>query len=233
MRSVSVVILAYEVAEKLSLSHVAVERALRLAGIRDYQIILVTSDRQDGTNDGTPAIADAIARENPGVLRNHGRYPNRAAAFIQGLAMATKDFVTWVPGDNVITEVSLLDIFSAIGKADLIIGYTVNSHIRPVMRQFLSWYLVKLCNFLFGLRVKYYSGICVFPRARLQAFPLTPDALGFMVQAVVRLLRSGATYIEVPQRIQPTTGSTVGNLKSMLSLSLVLWDLFWERRETS
>lgn len=229
MHSLSVIITAYNEAHNVRAAYESVKRALAKAGIIDYEIILITSNRPDGTNDGTPAIADRIAAEDiVHIIRIHGPYAGLGYKFRRGVKAARKDFVTWIPGDDETVEESIANMFSHLGKAPIIITYTGNRKVRSWKRRCVSWGFVKLCNILFGLHLKYFNGISIFPRSLLQATPMTCDNFAYMAEIIIYLVKSGVHYIEVPQLIKPTSSSSSFKLKSVLECLGTLASLFWK-----
>jgi hypothetical protein len=87
-------------------------------------------------------------------------------------------------------------------------------------------------NRLFGLRLRYYNGTCVIKASLLKSVPMTTWGFAYMAAILVRLIRSGASYIEVGIDIaQRTSGASKafmpGNILSVLGAIL---KLFWEVR---
>lgn len=228
MRSLSVIIPAYNEVKNLRAAYESAKRALTKAGITDYEIIIITNDRPDGTNDGTPAIAAQIQKENLHTILLHNPYVGLGYKFRQGARAANKSFVTLIPGDNETLEESAADIFSHTGEADAVITYTGNKEVRPWKRRCVSWGFTTLCNCLFGLRMKYFNGICIFRRDLLRASPLTCDNFAYMAEIIIYLVKSGVRYIEVAQLIKPTSESASFKFKSVLECLGTLASLFWK-----
>lgn len=237
MRSLTVLIPAYNESENIRAAYESTLRALSVVGIIDYELIIITNNRPDGSNDGTPAIADELARQDNRVVHIHNPYVGLGYKFRQGVKAATKDFVTFVPGDNETVEESLVSIFRRLGKADMVITYTGNKHVRPWKRRFVSWGFTQLCNVLFGLRLKYFNGICIYPRKTLQVVPMEADNFAYMAEIIVYLVKSGVRYIEVPQLVKPTQASSSFRLKSVFeslgTLVKLAWDIHIRRRRVS
>jgi hypothetical protein len=67
-------------------------------------------------------------------------------------------------------------------------------------------------NVIFGLKLRYYNGPCVFKASLLRNIPLAADSFAYMACILVRLIKSGATFIEVDMFIQPRE---YGNSKAL------------------
>lgn len=227
--SLSVIIPAYNEADNLKSAFESTCRALTKAGISDYEVLIITNTRQDGTHDGTPDIADKIVSENSRVKHLFiNSFKNLGYKFRQGARAAQKDFVTWVPGDNETVENSISEIFSYIGEAEMIISYTSNKHVRTWKRRFVSGCFTLLCNVLFGLNLKYYNGVCIFPRKVLQTVPMKSDNFAYMAEIIVFLVKSGVGYKQVPMEIKPTTSSSSFKLRSVFEALATIGKLFWK-----
>lgn len=110
-----------------------------------------------------------------------------------------------VPGDNEIMGEAITSILRARGKTDVIISYTSNTEVRPLSRRLISRFYTALCNFLFGLNLKYYTGLSLIKTELLR--PLLPLSSGFAysTEIIVNLLKlqKSHTYVEVPMSIYP------------------------------
>jgi hypothetical protein len=125
-------------------------------------------------------------------------------------------------------EKSIANIFSRIGEAEMVITYTGNKNVRPMKRRIISWCFTLLCNLLFGLNLKYYNGICIYPRKTLQRVPMSSDNFAYMAEIIVYLVKSEVNYVEIPQMIKPTSQSSAFKLKSVFECFGTLGLLFWK-----
>jgi len=93
----------------------------------EYEILVF----DDHSTDSTGTIADELAKSNISVKVVHN-FTNMGFAFNykEGLRLAKYQYVGMIPGDNEISDKSIKEIFDCIGKADIVIPYTVNSNIR-------------------------------------------------------------------------------------------------------
>lgn len=226
--SLSVLVPAYNEIDNLRPAVESTVRALGKAGISDYEIIVITNTRRNGSHDGTPDLADKIVQENNQVRHIHNSaYVGLGFKFRQGAKAAVKEYVTFVPGDNETVEDSIAEIMSHIGEAPLVISYTANKEVRTWKRNFVSRGFTIVCNILFGLNLRYFNGICIYPRKILLAVPMSSDNFAYMAEIIVYLLKSGVKYKEVPMRIKPTSASASFKLKSVFEVLGTLAHLFW------
>lgn len=204
-------------------------RAVREAGIEDYEIILSTVTNPDGSHDGTPDIAEEIAEEDKNARHIPIKgLPGLGAQYKETLKAATKNYIMMMPGDNDNVFDSTVGILKHLGKAPLVVVYTQNPEARPFRLRFASRGFVILCNILFGLNLKYYNGISIIPTKWARIVPLAANDAAYAAEMLIHLIKSGAPYMEVPQVIRPTpyAGKTFG-MKSVLRAIGTLSKLFW------
>ena len=226
---------AYLERANLHAAYETATRAVHRAGISDYEILIATDPRPDGRDDGTSAIADEIAQEDHKV--RHVHYDRRVGLgykYRNGVQAATKDFVMMIPAHNLTLESSLDEILSYLGGADSVITYTINPETRPLKARVVSRGFVILCNLLFGLRMKYYNGITIHRKDLLKLVPMATDFSDYMAETIIYLVKSGVTYLEVPQALKPTTRTGKAfNLmsvwRSLKTLILLFWRIHFRR----
>ena len=145
----------------------------------------------------------------------------------QGVAIARFDYVLMVPGDNENPGSAILPVIDAIGKADVVIPYATNTHVRPRVRRIASRGYTMLINLLFGRRLKYYNGTSIIRRADLRSISITTDSFAYQSEVLLKLLRQGKSYVEVGIQIKPPPdsnskalklGNLVGVVKAILHL---------------
>jgi hypothetical protein len=111
-----------------------------------------------------------------------------------------------------------------------VVPYISTPAVRSGSRRVISATFVTLVNGLFGLRLRYFNGPCVHRRTLLQSVPMKTHGFAYMAAILVRLIRSGASYVEVPMPLQArqhgrTKAFKPKNIASVLS---TLAELFWE-----
>ncbi|NBU93432.1 MAG: glycosyltransferase family 2 protein [Actinobacteria bacterium] len=160
-----------------------------------FEIITVN----DGSSDATGQIMEDFSRShgNVVVIHNHKNI-GLGASFQKGLSQARHDYVMLLCGDGGLPALSLPKIFEQIGTADLVIPYMTNlKKIKSNTRYFLSRGYSNLLNFFFGFHLHYYNGLPIYPRLLLQEIDITSTGFGFQGEVLVKLLKSGCTFVEV------------------------------------
>jgi hypothetical protein len=71
-------------------------------------------------------------------------------------------------------------------------------HQRPRFRRLLSRLFVALLNTLFGLKLHHYNNSILFRTQQLRSVSVRTNSFGFQPEALIKLLRAGRTYVEVP-----------------------------------
>jgi len=229
--SLTVIMPAYNEAEKIFSAYQQANRALHKAGIKDYEILIVTNLAPDGSHDGTPDIVANIAKTDSHVRHiHHENYVGLGFKYRQGINEAKKYYAMMIPGDGEFDEDSTANVISNIGKAEIIIPYISNQEIRPPERQTTSRAFSVLCNKLFGLDLRYYNGLCIIPVDYLKAVPMDCDNFAYMAQILIYLLRSGVDYLEVPWKIKrvEVEGSKSFRPESVNEVLETISTLFWK-----
>jgi glycosyltransferase involved in cell wall biosynthesis len=194
---------------------------------RDYELIAVN----DGSSDATGAIMEQFAARNPKIRVLHNQ-PNigLGASFQKGLRQARHQYVMLLCGDGGLPARSLPGIFRLIGSADLIIPHMTNlRQIKSPARYLISRAYSNLLNLLFGFKLRYYNGLPVYRRSLLDAIRITSSGFGFQAEIVVKLLKSGCTYVEVGVEGAEEKGRSIAlRPRNVLSVSKTLFDLLFE-----
>jgi glycosyltransferase involved in cell wall biosynthesis len=185
----------------------AVHETTRTLGNRfeDYELLLF----DDGSRDRTGEIMDGLASQNPRIHVTHNPQPrNLGGVYKQGVAMAKFDLILMVPGDNENPGTALAPVLDALGKADIVIPYTTNTHVRPLLRCAGSRVYTMLINVLFGHNLRYYNGTYICRASDLRSIRISTDSFAFQSEVLLKLLRNGRSYVEVGVQIKPPSGST-------------------------
>jgi len=208
----------------------SIKAALAASGrFKTHEIIIFN----DGSTDATGAVIDEIKKTEPGVRAVHNpKNMGFGYNYTEGVRLATMEYIIMVPGDNEIPAEAITRVFQLAGAADIVIPYTANQHVRPLARRAISRLFVSLINTLFSLRLRYYNGTCVIKSSLLKRCPLKTWGFAYMAAILVRLLRSGATYVEAGIMITPrATGTSKAFApKNVVSVAKAVFTLFWDVR---
>jgi dolichol-phosphate mannosyltransferase len=165
----------------------------------DFEIIVV----DDASVDATSVIVEKLAETDDTIrLVRNQRNEGLGGAFRRGVENAKYSHCLMVPGDNAYPVESLAAVIARIGEADIITTYTSNPGIRPRHRRLLSAAFTRMMNALFGLHLRYYNGISIFPSALLKTIPFG-SSFAYSAQILVPMIRDeGLSVHEIPVPIQ-------------------------------
>lgn len=223
----------YMEAENIRPTIEVITGALNKTGINDYEILTIDCLRPDGTDDGTPVIAEQLASENPRIHHIHNNSSvNLGFKYRQGIKEARGEYYMMIPGDNETDEQAIINVFEKLGQADMVIASTSNPEVRPLKRRIIAKVFNMICNLISGLKLKHYNGINLHKTEILRKLPLKVDNLVYSADIIIRAIKSGLakTYVEVPMplRAQPgrKTSSFRGN--NIVSALITFMGLFWD-----
>lgn len=164
------------------------------AVLDDYEVLVV----DDGSTDRTGKLADRLAREHPKIRVIHqGRNLGIAAGYVRAVEDAKLDYFSFLPADQEISPESIKNIFAAVGTADIVVPYHENTWARPLYRRLLTRVSTSLVNSLFGLKLRYFQGPCIYPTPLARALPKTAGGFYFLTQMLVHALCAGHSYVQV------------------------------------
>jgi hypothetical protein len=221
-QSVSVFVAAFNEAENLGPTVETLRRAFD-GTVSDFEIIVV----DDGSTDGTDQVAEDLAASLPfvRVIHNPG---NRGLGYgwQRAIEAASKQLFVFVPGDNTWPYPSLRDLFASIGRADIVTSYPTNPEIRGWGRRLVSAAFTAGLNLVFGLRLRYYHGLTLYPTEFLRANAITTVGFASMSEALLRAIHHGYSVVAVPCKIEERASGTSKAL-SLLNLQSVVGTIFW------
>ncbi len=192
--------------------------------LADYEILIF----DDGSKDRTGEIADKLSMQNSRIRVIHNpRNIGLGYNFRKGAELATGEYVSWFPADNENTPESFINTLKHAGEADIILAYTSNKEARSLKRRIISAVYTFINNFIFGLNVSYFNGVPVYKRSLLLKVPPWSNSFAFAVEIIVPLLKSGASYIEVPVEIKATSKTSALKFKRVVQVIKAIFSLFW------
>lgn len=192
-----------------------------------YEILIF----DDGSSDNTGKVAEDLAAQNNNIKVIHnGTTRGFGYNYREGVKLAKCDYVIMIPGDNEIPGSSIKEILRRTGEADIVIPYIINKQVRSLFRRIISKTGMTLINLLFGLRIKYYNGPVLHKSDIIKSTPLTTSGFAYQIEALVRLLKSGHTYVEVGMniRIREYGSTKIFRIKNLASVARTVIKLFWE-----
>src|SRR5262249_43331844 len=123
--------------------------------------------------------------------------------------------------DNGEPEESLVAVFSAIGKADIVVPYYLDVAGKNFRRRAISSTYTWLINLITGNRIHYYNSLAVHLRYNVMRWHPNTRGFGFQADILCLLIDLGFTYVEVPiiaseHRKGPSNALTFRNMLSVV-----------------
>ena len=200
----------------------------------------------DGSPDGTGALADALAATHPG----RAEVIHRAAkgglgpAYIAGFRRALElkpDLIAQMDADLSHDPAALPRLVAATGDADLVVGsrYVAGGGTAgwPLWRRLLSRMGGSYASAVLGAAVSdLTSGFKVWRPAALQRIGidgLRSDGYAFTIETTWRALNQGARVVEVPIVFTDrVAGASKLSRRIVVEAALLVWKLRWEARSS-
>jgi glycosyltransferase involved in cell wall biosynthesis len=194
-RSLSIVVPAYNESGNILGTLENITGALSTLPLA-YEVLVV----DDGSSDGTGTLVTAHLERFPHVrLITNDRNLGFGATYRRGVQRSSLDAVVMVHGDNAWGANTLRSLFSRVGDADIIIGYTRDMwRSRSWTRTAISKTFTLFVNAITGRRLQYYNGLQIHPAAVLKSLQIQSSGYGFQAEVLAKSLRLTETFIEVP-----------------------------------
>ncbi len=216
-----------------------VEEALReLVSIADrFEIIAV----DDGSTDGTGAIADRLAAEHPDVVRavHHETNLGYGSAVRSGLAAARYPLICFTDGDRQFRVADLARLTERLGRAggqgrepDVVAGYRIERADPAVRLAYARIYRATLRLF-FGLKVRDPDCACkLFRRECLEGVRVESGGAFLSAELLIKIGERGGVIVEQGVPHYPRTAGQASGadprvvlraVRDFWSLRLRLW----------
>lgn len=170
-----------------------------------WELVIV----DDGSRDGTAAVADALARRDANVrVVRHRTNLGYGAALRSGLLAARHDAVFWMDGDGQFDPRDLMRLAAAFDGVDAVVGWR-ERRADPWRRRLNTAMWNRLVGTLFRLPVRDVN--CAFKLVRRDALAnVDPQACGAMISAelLARLVQRGCSIVEMPVTHRPRRAGT-------------------------
>ncbi|MDA0746849.1 MAG: glycosyltransferase family 2 protein [bacterium] len=196
--------------------------------IHDYEILIFN----DGSTDATGQIAAILAGQNPRVrVFHHDRPRGLGYCYKAGVRHASKEHVLLVPGDNELRQDSLHAICQQVGHTDIVLTYSLNPEIRPKSRQTISQLFSWIVRSASNLPVRYFNGP-VAHRTHMvkRALEYASDGFTYQAEILVRMIQSGASYVEVGMYLNARPKTSAFRLSNVFSVGVGILKLAYRIR---
>jgi len=202
----------------------AAREVLESAGVPDWEIVIV----DDASTDGTPALADALARADARVRVVHNPVNRRLGGALRaGYAAATKDLVFYTDAD---LPVDLEELPRAVRlleyqQADIVAAYRFDRTSEGLVRALYTFCYNHLIRTLFALRVRDVNfAFKLFRRSVLEKFTLTSESSFIDAEFLLRARKAGCPIIQIGLDYFPRTRGT-STLASVPVIFAILRDM--------
>ncbi len=204
-----------------------------LAGwMSDFEVIVVN----DGSQDSTGAILDAIALENPHLkVIHHPFNQGYGAALISGFEACRKDLVFFMDSDGQFDIRDLEHFFPLLAEYDAVLGYRIRRQ-DTWMRKVNAWGWKMLVRTIFGVQVRDVD--CAFKIYTGKFFREQHlETRGAMINTEIlyKLKRAGYTYTQIGVHHLPRNGGKATGAKPIVILrafrELFAYAWKWHREE--
>jgi glycosyltransferase involved in cell wall biosynthesis len=207
-----------------------VEEALAtLPGLADrFEVVCV----DDGSRDGTGAIADRLAATHPDVVRvvHHPHNLGYGAAVRSGLAAARFPLVSFTDGDRQFRVADLARLLRRLddSAADVVVGYRIHRADPPLRLAYARAYRLSLRLF-FGLRVRDPDCACkLFRRDALDGVAVESDGAFLSAELLIKIGARGRRIVETGVPHHPRTAGRASGANPRVVLRAVRD--FWRLR---
>ena len=185
----------------------------------------------DGSKDATTSIAEEwTSRDSRVKLARHATPQGIGAAFWKGVQTSRMDYVTMIPGDNENSPEEVLAYFYLTRDVDIIVPFVYNVEVRSKSQRLLSTFYRFIINFSFGTNLNYTNGTVIYNARVLKELDLHSKGFFYQTELLVRLIRSGYLYAEVPCFLKERKDGQTKALswKSLRILMLGYLKLLWD-----
>jgi dolichol-phosphate mannosyltransferase len=192
----------------------------------DGELIIV----DDGSTDKTAAIISEIQKKDRRVsILRRDKPRGIGASFLDGVQQGKKDYVTIVVGDNENDPIEIMRNYYLADSVDIIVPFIYNIEVRSYIRRLISSIYRFIVNISFGCNFNYTNGTVIYNRDILKNISLYSKGFFYQAELLVRLIRNGYLYAEVPQMLsQRTSGKSKAlTLKSFLNVLKDFLHLIW------
>lgn len=234
MKTISVIVPAFMEAKNIRAAVQNIVWALTEAEVDDYEILVIDCLRRDGTHDGTPEIAESLARQNVRVKVFHNSYINLGTKYWMGVDAAKFSYVTMIAGHNKLAKETLKDMLIHLGKVDIITSYFTNTELRSFTRRFISRAFTFLMNLSTGLNLHYYNHACIHKTDLVRSVEVKDRDYSFvyMAKLLTHLIKARYSYKEIPVKLgrREIGKSSAFSMYNFMAVGKLLFSLFWKYR---
>jgi glycosyltransferase involved in cell wall biosynthesis len=191
-----------------------------------YEVLVI----DDGSTDGTAALADELAGRWPEVRVVHHPENLSFSGAIRSLHRNSRgNWLFLCPADGQVDLGEIRQFLAERSQVDVVLGYRLTK--PDAWHRRINSLLFKLMTrVLFGFRFREISNCKLYKVDLLKDLPVLsrPGTATIEPEVIFRLARQGARFAEVPYTLLPRQGGTAKGAKPSMIMK-TFFDLFWLR----
>lgn len=192
-----------------------------------YEILVI----DDASKDRSVELVRGFMAAHEGlniVMRTNKTCKGLACNYVDGAFMGCGSYYRMVDGEAAEPVETIVDIFRAIGDADIIVPYYISRLGQGRLRPLSSRLFTGLVNRVSGNRINCYTGAQVHLRYNVMRWHSDILGAAFSMDLLCRLLAQGFTYKQVPCRADMRHG-VGGGMRNALSFAHALLNIALRR----
>ncbi|HNQ35365.1 MAG TPA: glycosyltransferase family 2 protein [bacterium] len=156
----------------------------------------------DGSRDRTGELVRELQTFDPRVnLMRHPEPLGIGASFWDGVSVARGELVVMMPGDGENEPAEMLRYLALGREVDLVVPFIYNRQVRSTARNRISSLYRWIINVSFRVNFRYTNGTVLYRRSVLRDLELRSRGFFYQTELLVKLVRRGYLYAEVPCRL--------------------------------
>src|SRR3989304_5733030 len=161
----------------------------------------------DGSTDGTGNAVEGLIKKHSFIrLISHDKPEGIGGSFWEGIKKSQGEVVTMVPGDGENDAFEILRYLPLMEQVDVVIPFVYNANVRSLKRRLLSKLYKGIINLSFGMLLNYMNGTVMYRKCALQNITLKSSGFFYQTELLIKSIKSGYLYAEVPCALQQRLG---------------------------
>ena len=184
--SITFLIPSYNYSSTIEQTINEINNAISKINIKDYEILII----DDCSPDNAYNIIENLMHKNKKIRAfknktNLGFCKN----FIKGFNLASKEFLMFIPSDNVIDASQIIKIVKSLKDNDMVlVDYSNLTENREINRVVISKLYTFAINLFFLKRINYFNGTNIYRTRLLKKIEIFSDSFVFQSEIVLKML---------------------------------------------
>ncbi len=227
---ITFIVCAFNEEKNISKTFSEIEQACNTTSIFDYELICI----DDGSTDNTYSILNNFlkSKNNIKIIRNKKNLGYGASVKL-GAKEASKEYITWIPGDNSHPSSEISKLLLLLKKYDVISTFYSNSDQRNNFRRIFTSFYTPILNFVFRKKIPYYNGVTIIKKKIFLECNIQTNSHAFSLEMWVNIFLSNKhsfTFIPtyLTDRIKGASAFRFSNSVKVVytTVKLILFFLF-------